>query len=77
MMTERDRVSGGSRTGPAPRSGLRLLLQERTAQVGEWTAGHVAEDSERGSLRLSEHPLCTPQPLLSLNRDPEKERWGN
>lgn len=77
MMTERDRVSGGSRTGPAPRSGLRLLLQARTAQVGEWTVGHVAEVSERGSLRLSEHPLCTPQPLPSLNSDPEKERWGN
>lgn len=48
MMTECDRVSGGSRTGPAPCLGLHLLLQARTTQVGEWTEGHMAEVSERG-----------------------------
>ena len=62
VMTECDRVGGdGSRTGPAPRSGLcpqealgagslllHLLLQARTTQAGEWTAGHEAEVSERG-----------------------------
>ena len=62
VMTECDRVGGdGSRTGPAPRSGLcpqealgagslllHLLLQARTTQAGEWSAGHEAEVSERG-----------------------------
>lgn len=63
MMAECDRAGGdGSRRGPAPRSGLRpqeargasslllrFLLQARTTQAGEWTAGHMAEVSERGA----------------------------